>query len=846
MFGSRESAGELITNTDVATPSENGDALLLETESSFGAFPFANGQAYVFRREPARSRWSWVSLANPGGGPQNYVGSVFNPNDLSRFALNENLGSFAAEAGGESPTDLAGAPGGPYTTLHEDRPVESKVGGAIAGGADTVIVGASQNLNHVILQSGPPLSGEAELCPGASGVKHGEVLCEWAGAYKEPTPGEPEPELTLVSANEEGNALGPCGARIGNGFYNRAGAAYRAVSADGSRVFLTAPDPAGSGDTFISFEHDPGNESDPGCWNWREEAEGKPPRNAPQLYARDNGEATLELSSPEAGVTVRESERYPTYYAGASEDGSRAFFVTKTELTSEAARLKLHDWELYEWREPAALGAAGPCGESTPGYSPQSNGCITRVSAGEAGTAGNLQGAEILHVPAVSADGSTVYFWARRQLTAGAPATGGIYHYDTRTATIAYVAEGGAWRPSQPKQQALCPENTAEYLGGAEEISEKESLGFSCSLAEWDTTRDGRYLLFDASPGPYSSSGAPGSTHGLYRYDALAAEAGEPALTCVSCGADGAGAGSRSRFNRSAADGIASAPTSAISENGQYVFFDSTEKLVPTASNQTGPDPVLDVYEWHNGTISLIGSGSSPVPTYFLGYSPYYLPDGDRVEGGNVFIGTHARLVPQDTDSLGDVYDARICEPESPCIQPPPQSEGLCEADACAHPATAPNDVTPSSESFSGAGNLTSAPAPPPRNRSAAQIRAERLAHALRACRRDRLRTKRAKCERAARNRYGAAKKSPAARAARGLADGVPDEPRRGTPAASPARRDRRAADARARTRPRPGVRRDPPVDRLRGFTTHQPQPGGQTRRRQLPHPRHQHRLRTV
>ena len=59
-------------------------------------------------------------------------------------------------------------------------------------------------------------------------------------------------------------------------------------------------------------------------------------------------------------------------YVGASEDGSKVFFVTKTELTFEAAELQLHDLELYECE--VIEESEGP-----PGCK------LTRVSAGEAG-----------------------------------------------------------------------------------------------------------------------------------------------------------------------------------------------------------------------------------------------------------------------------------------------------------------------------------------------------------------------------------------------------------------------------------------------------------------------------
>jgi hypothetical protein len=138
------------------------------------------------------------------------------------------------------------------------------------------------------------------------------------------------------------------------------------------------------------------------------------------------------------------------------------------------------------------------------------------------------------------------------------------------------------------------------------------------------------------------------------------------------------------------------------------VFFDTPTVLVPQATNGT-----LDVYEWHEGTISLVGSGSEPGPSFFLGYSPYVTPKGEKVEGGNVFIGTHARLVAADTNSVGNIYDARICVTESPCIQPPASETAQCEGTSCQSQPAEPLDATPTSLTFAGPGDVFSEALPP-------------------------------------------------------------------------------------------------------------------------------------
>ena len=71
-----------------------------------------------------------------------------------------------------------------------------------------------------------------------------------------------------------------------------------------------------------------------------------------------------------------------------------------------------------------------------------------------------------------------------------------------------------------------------------------------------------------------------------------------------------------------------------------------------------------------------------------------------------MFFYTSSQLVPQDDDTAGDIYDARIDGGFAP--PPPPPVE--CEASECSTPASAPNDVTPGSLTFTGEGNLL----PPP------------------------------------------------------------------------------------------------------------------------------------
>jgi hypothetical protein len=111
---------------------------------------------------------------------------------------------------------------------------------------------------------------------------------------------------------------------------------------------------------------------------------------------------------------------------------------------------------------------------------------------------------------------------------------------------------------------------------------------------------------------------------------------------------------------------------------------------------------------------------------------------------------------PLDTDTQRDYYDARI----DGGFRARGQSVGPCEGEAC-QGASAPPPIfgAPASSTFEGPGNLTPA-AVPVMVKTVAQIRAQKLAKALKACRAKHDEKKRVACERAARKKYGPAKKA--------------------------------------------------------------------------------------
>ena len=127
--------------------------------------------------------------------------------------------------------------------------------------------------------------------------------------------------------------------------------------------------------------------------------------------------------------------------------------------------------------------------------------------------------------------------------------------------------------------------------------------------------------------------------------------------------------------------------------------------------------------------------------------------------GADVYLQTHTRLVGQDTDELGDIYDAKVDGGF-----PAPTPEPSCAGEACqGRQSSSPALGTPESQSFTGGGNQT---APPfkealeleTKPKSKPLTKAQKSAKAVDLCRRDKSAKRRASCVKKAEKRYGKVK----------------------------------------------------------------------------------------
>jgi hypothetical protein len=217
---------------------------------------------------------------------------------------------------------------------------------------------------------------------------------------------------------------------------------------------------------------------------------------------------------------------------------------------------------------------------------------------------------------------------------------------------------------------------------------------------------------------------------GIHAQQAFVFDSAENVVECVSCASpfnpepkfSATVIGGEEQGVRDTANG--SPPKIALANNGDYAFFDTPAALVPSDVNGelepeepsgAHPNPTIslstDVYEWRRagvdgcshlqGCVSLISSGQAGYLVTLLGASE---------SGRDVFFTTRSQLGPNDNDNSLDIYDARIGGGEPP----PPPRPIECEGAACSTPAAAPNDSTPSSFTFSGAGNLVTPLVAPP------------------------------------------------------------------------------------------------------------------------------------
>jgi hypothetical protein len=314
-----------------------------------------------------------------------------------------------------------------------------------------------------------------------------------------------------------------------------------------------------------------------------------------ELWARVGGSASVAVSGSECTRTSGEPGgacNAPTTatYAGMSGDGSRVYFTSIQQLVNgDTDRTN----DLYECEipsgQPAPAGTANPCAS------------LTEVS-------GTARGANVQNVVSISEDGSHVYFVARAVLATN-------------------LGIDGAAPAAGDENLYVWEKDTAHPVGRMTFVTSLEA-----GISRAQSTTDGRYLIFDTAARLLESD-TDGATD-VYRYDAQTGVLLRLSINSNGTGGNGLGFDAEIPFLGHLSAGMHVHPT-AMSADAGTVIFETAEALSPADTN-TG----ADVYEWHEGQVSLIGSGGA------IGITPsgrdIFFGSRDARIGGGFATGTQA------------------------------------------------------------------------------------------------------------------------------------------------------------------------------------------------------------
>lgn len=585
--------------------------------------------------------------------------------------------------------------------------------------------GVSADLSHVVFALHPQLGAGYRLWPfDETLVSQGNggplSLYEYVGACGTASACEASKRVPLLVGVSDGSTvvdgatlpagklISTCDTWLGDAGVNSVQKpVHNAMSLDGRTVFFTA--------------HACG--SNPGT---------SPPVD--ELFARvDNGEPgarTVAISEPTqadcASCDTEAQALKAAQFADASTDGSKVFFLTSQPLLGGDASENIYEYDFD-----------APAGER-----------VIRVSAGD-GTVPSSP-AEVEGIVRSSEDGSHVYFVANGALTAEPNSQ------DQR-------ARAGANNFYVFERDARYPAGHVAFIAA---LSKSDAPLWTSEISA-SATPDGRFLVFTSMTEHLTPDDTRSATQ-VFEYDAQTGT-----LVRVSIGQGGfddngntdltdSGEGATTIVAPTFYKGV-SDPTEywsglTLSADGSYVFFQSSIGLTPQALDHKEigkfngfPEYAQNIYEYHDGNVYLISDGRD------LSERAVQLA-GTDASGDDVFFTTADSLVPQDTDSNVDIYDARVDGGF-----PAPVVPALCVADGCQGGLSpAPVLLSPGSE-FQAGGNPplaqgTSSGTPVVKAKSSLS-RAQLLARALKVCAKQ-PRRRRAACRARALGRYGAKRAS--------------------------------------------------------------------------------------
>jgi hypothetical protein len=645
-----------------------------------------NGAAYYLGRTAAG--WAATPVNLPLSEYETFLGAL-NP-VATGFGGGETLSVERARSLPSNEIDIyrVPSPGAPPQDMGPltppDVPQNEGVSGVLENG-QLAVVGYSADLTHVVLNAGYTQQGGDQEGPQYTWPldepADGPLLYEYVGTENG---GETRaPVLVPVSGGDGSTHLiSQCGAVLGNGYVveptdldalSHEGR-QSAVSADGRTVVFTArPEGVKTGGYFsVCRGRGPAvNELyarvEPSAGQYETVAISEPTKaacvecdlEAAELVKPERTSARQRFENNE--ITSREFGEISEGF-NAQTEGLNARFVA---VSADGSRV------FFETEQPLLGGDSSDNIYEYDLDSPEGH-RVVRVSGGDA-TVSDPTAEAMRGSVTVSEDGSHVYFAARGVLTqtpnefgqAAQPGAENLYVFDTQTDSTTFIALG--------------------YVGGAE------------------TTPDGRFAIFASSAQHVTPDDT--SSGQLFEYDALSGE-----LARISIGQDGYNDdGNSDVFGYSFVD-------KSMSDDGSYVFFTSENRLTPQAQAGVG-----NIYEYHSagrigaGTVSLISDGHEL--SFFEGgqFSGRLL--GTDASGDDVYFTTVDPLVPQDTDTQEDIYDARV----DGGFPPPPVLDECAGEECQGSLSPAPVLLAPGSAFQAGGNPPLAAPAPAVAEKKAAK-----------------------------------------------------------------------------------------------------------------------------
>jgi hypothetical protein len=542
---------------------------------------------------------------------------------------------------------------------------------------DSAFGGASADLSRIFFETEQP------LVPAAVGTT-GPNIYERHGS-----------ELNLVNVDAEGNLI-PGGAGTGRAqsaaaaFYSEFGGGYAnglfnqghavdqtAVSTDGRVVYFSAP---------RTGTH--------------------------QVYVRVDGADTVEISRCQFGPCAGEGAPAGASFIAATSDGRSVLFGSGSRLLEAAPE----DGGVYRFD----LGTRS----------------LSFVTALKSGDKVNAVTSDLATLYICGPNGFGVFQAGAWHPIASIPceSMGSARSGEPRiTPSTGYLFTTKAGPHDIPAGEAQVTTGEQRIVEGEEMVANGETGNGEARIksGEREIAAGEKKIASGEQFGGYENAGFGE----VYRYDPASGK-----LYCLSCRPDGSAAEAESALDQGvpglridpAGEGI---EIRNLSDDGRRAVFSSEDALVPADVNGK-----IDVYEWElDGT----GSCSAASPTYsarsggclFLvssGNDPNgALLEGMSTDGNDVFFASEVALLPIDTSTELQVYDARV----GGGIASQQATAGTgCEGTGCrgaeASPPTLPQATT---NSYAGEGNVKPAPrcvkTHKPKKKKKARHNSRRAAH---------------------------------------------------------------------------------------------------------------------